>query len=102
MLTTESTDPYVLSDEQVFEKQPIQPTYGPDQWEIERKGSRLIYDWEDASGDIEEIRFRAPAVGRSVTRELKDSYAPERQSDQRCQRSTEWTVTENITIKRVQ
>ena len=106
-IKTESTDPYVPSDEQKV-RQDIQQAFGPDQWDfqINAKRTKFSYDWENAAGDIEDIVMRAPTkVGRSTKKTLSGTWrSPDKvtENGERCTSWSEGSVNETVTITRVQ
>jgi hypothetical protein len=106
-IKTESTDPYVPSDEQKIRKD-IQDVFGPDQWDfqINAKRTKFSYDWENAEGGIDDVVIRAPTkVGRSTKKELTGTWrSPDTvvENGERCTSWSERSVTETVTITRVQ
>ncbi len=100
--TTESDDPYIQSGTFAAPKRDISDFYKPDQWEVETdKKGRLVYEYEDAFGNTAHETIRSPKKGKSITRDVSTQKETERASSDRCEYTSEFKITETVTIKRI-
>ena len=105
-IKTESTDPYVPSDEQKLPRQEINDVFGPEQWDLQvnAKRTRFSYDWENAEGGYDDVVMRAPTrVGKSTRKKLSSTWRSPDKTDEdgRCTSWSERSVNETIKITRI-